>query len=200
MQASSCRLFRETMRTSGPQVMTSTMPYLGAICFAIAGFTCWVLCDSAIKLAGQSQLPNYEIVAFLGIFMVGVHLALRAFGKERRGSSGLSDRSGGFMVRASLDVINNLCVVVALQTPCLSRCSTCPRVHVTPPGGGSGKSVPKRAAGLAEGCRHSWLAFLAWWSPFLPITVQRNKRLDRRWLPAPPVRNCLLDRRWSGRG
>ncbi len=93
--------------------MTSTMPYLGAICFAIAGFTCWVLCDSAIKLAGQSQLPNYEIVAFLGIFMV-MFISLNAF-SQGEARELWPKRPKRLFIRASLDVINNLCVVVALR-------------------------------------------------------------------------------------
>jgi hypothetical protein len=42
---------------------------LGAIGFALAGFTFWVLADSSIKFVGQSGLPPYEMVAFLGLFM-----------------------------------------------------------------------------------------------------------------------------------
>jgi len=42
---------------------------LGAIGFALAGFTFWVLTDSSIKLVGQSGLPAYQMVAFLGLFM-----------------------------------------------------------------------------------------------------------------------------------
>lgn len=45
--------------------------HLEAICFAIAGFTSWVLCDNAVKFIGQSQIPIYEIVAFLGFSMAG---------------------------------------------------------------------------------------------------------------------------------
>jgi len=36
-----------------------------AIGFALAGFTCWVLADSIIKMIGSSRLPAYEVVAFL---------------------------------------------------------------------------------------------------------------------------------------
>ena len=41
-----------------------------AIGFALAGFTCWVLADSIIKMVGSSQLPAYEAVAFLGLFVI----------------------------------------------------------------------------------------------------------------------------------
>jgi drug/metabolite transporter (DMT)-like permease len=93
--------------------MKPTISHLGAICFAIVGFTCWVLCDSAIKLAGQSPLPNYEIVAFLGMFMamfISLYAWLRGEVKEL-----WPQRSGRLVVRGLLDLGNNLCVVVALR-------------------------------------------------------------------------------------
>ena len=50
-------------------VMRSSVSDLGAIGFAFAGFTFWVLTDTTVKLVGQSGLPPYEMVAFLGFFM-----------------------------------------------------------------------------------------------------------------------------------
>ncbi len=47
----------------------TTVSELGAIGYALAGFTFWVLADSSIKLVGQSGLPAYEMVAFLGLGM-----------------------------------------------------------------------------------------------------------------------------------
>ena len=41
-----------------------------AIGLALAGFTLWVLADSTIKLIGKSTLPAYEVIAFLGLFIV----------------------------------------------------------------------------------------------------------------------------------
>ena len=41
----------------------------GAIGFAVAGFTFWVLTDTCIKLVGQSSLPAYEVTGFLGLFI-----------------------------------------------------------------------------------------------------------------------------------
>ena len=40
---------------------------LGAIRYAVAGFTFWVLADSSIRLVGESGLPAYEMVTFLGL-------------------------------------------------------------------------------------------------------------------------------------
>jgi hypothetical protein len=53
---------------------------LKAIGFALAGFTFWVLTDTSIKLVGQSGLPPYEMVAFLGLFMA-VFLAMYGFAR-----------------------------------------------------------------------------------------------------------------------
>lgn len=73
----------------------------------------WVLCDSAIKLAGASRIPNYEIVAFLGIFIAMFVLAyalIRGDLKEL-----WPKRPRRLIFRAALDVGNNLFVVVALR-------------------------------------------------------------------------------------
>ena len=86
----------------------------GAILFAIAGFTCWVLCDSAIKLAGQSKLPNYEIIAFLGIFMAAF-ISMYAWWRGEIKDL-WPERPRRLIVRSCLDVGNNLCVVVAYGT------------------------------------------------------------------------------------
>jgi drug/metabolite transporter (DMT)-like permease len=93
--------------------MTSPVSHLGAVCFAIAGFTFWVLCDSVIKLAGRSRLPNFEIVAFLGAFMA-MFMVMYA---SSRGSwkDVWPRRPKRLVVRALLDVGNNLCVVIALR-------------------------------------------------------------------------------------
>ncbi len=87
--------------------------HCGAICLAIAGFTCFVLCDTAIKLAGQSNLPNYEIVAFLGVFM---SLLIALFAASQGDLKHLwPKRPARLLVRSLLDVGNNLCVVIALR-------------------------------------------------------------------------------------
>ena len=50
--------------------MQTSLSQLEAIGLAIAGFTLWVLTDTSIKFAGQYRLPAYEVVAFLGFFIV----------------------------------------------------------------------------------------------------------------------------------
>ncbi|MGA8043265.1 MAG: DMT family transporter [Terracidiphilus sp.] len=86
---------------------------LEAIGFALAGFTFWVLADSSIKLVGQSGLPAYEMVAFLGLFMA-IFLTLYAIGR-RQIQALRPHRLGRQVARACLDMANNVCVVIALR-------------------------------------------------------------------------------------
>lgn len=93
--------------------MRSSVSDLGAIGFAFAGFTFWVLADSTIKLVGQSGLPPYEMVAFLGLFMA---MFLGAYGIWRKDTQALRPRSlKRQILRACLDMANNVCVVIALR-------------------------------------------------------------------------------------
>lgn len=86
---------------------------LGAIGFALAGFTFWVLADSSIKLVGQSRLPSYEMVAFLGFFMAAF---LALYGLARGQVQALRPHSlTRQLLRACLDMVNNVCVVIALR-------------------------------------------------------------------------------------
>jgi drug/metabolite transporter (DMT)-like permease len=41
---------------------------LRAVGFAVAGFTSWVFGDTLMKIAGEADLPPYEVVAFLCLF------------------------------------------------------------------------------------------------------------------------------------
>jgi drug/metabolite transporter (DMT)-like permease len=86
---------------------------LGAIGFALAGFTFWVLADSSIKFVGQSGLPPYEMVAFLGLFMA---MFLGMYGLWQGQVEALRPhRLGRQVARACLDMANNVCVVIALR-------------------------------------------------------------------------------------
>lgn len=87
--------------------------HVRAIALAVSGFTLWVLADTTIKLVGKSQLPAYEIVGFLGMFMCAF-LALHAM--VRREIWVLwPTRPRRQLVRSCLDLTNDLCVVVALR-------------------------------------------------------------------------------------
>ena len=85
----------------------------GAIGFAVAGFTFWVLTDTCIKLVGQSALPAYEVTAFLGLFMA---LFMAAYALGRGEVRALwPDHLGRQMLRSCLDLGTNVSVVVALR-------------------------------------------------------------------------------------
>jgi drug/metabolite transporter (DMT)-like permease len=93
--------------------MKSSVSELGAIGLALAGFTFWVFTDSSIKFLGQSGLPPYEMVAFLGLFMsmfLGAYALVRGNPRVLR-----PQRVGGQLARACLDLGNNICVVIALR-------------------------------------------------------------------------------------
>ncbi|HEY6489153.1 MAG: DMT family transporter [Terracidiphilus sp.] len=85
----------------------------GAIGLALAGFTFWVLADTSMKLAGNSPLPAYEIVACQALVIAAAMLVRAALQGNLRG---LQPRSPARqVVRSGLDLTNNLCVVVALR-------------------------------------------------------------------------------------
>jgi drug/metabolite transporter (DMT)-like permease len=93
--------------------MNKPISHLGAICFAIGGFTSWVLCDSTVKLAGRSPLPTHEIVAFLGLFIA---FFLWLYALARREVWALWPKQPKpLIIRGLLDVINYFCVVIALR-------------------------------------------------------------------------------------
>ena len=81
--------------------------------FAFAGFTLWVLTDTSIKLLGQTGLPWYQVLAFLGLFMV-LFLAGRGLWKHDLGAL-RPHRLRPQFVRSALDLGNNICVIVALR-------------------------------------------------------------------------------------
>jgi len=91
----------------------STSPHLRGILLAFAGFTFWVLADTSIKIVGRSTLPAYEVLAFIGLFVsvsVVVYSGLRA--EIRRLKPAAPHHQ---LIRSLLDLVNNLCVVVALR-------------------------------------------------------------------------------------
>jgi drug/metabolite transporter (DMT)-like permease len=93
--------------------MNSSPSDLGAIGFAVAGFTFWVLADTSIKIVGRSGLPVYEVIAFLGLF---VALFLVGYTSWRRDLHALWPKHVlRQLVRSCLDLANNICVVIALR-------------------------------------------------------------------------------------
>ena len=86
---------------------------LQGIGFALAGFTMWVVADAGIKLAGESALPGYEIVAVQSVFLAGVLLAYRAARRDVRLLWPV--RPGRQLVRGCLDFGNVMGVAIALR-------------------------------------------------------------------------------------
>lgn len=84
-----------------------------AIALAIAGFTLWVLTDTAIKLVNQSGLPSYEVLAFLGLFMAFFMFVRGLWRRDLRAL--LPHKRRPQMLRCALDLGNNFCVVIALR-------------------------------------------------------------------------------------
>lgn len=80
---------------------------------AIAAFTCFVLADTCIKAAGRYSLPAYEIVSSVAVIEI---VLLAAFAIVRGRIRDLWPRSPVRpLLRAGLDLMNNLCVVIALR-------------------------------------------------------------------------------------
>ncbi len=86
---------------------------LQGIAFAVGGFTMWVVADAGIKLAGESVLPAYEIVAVESLFLAAILVAFRAMKRDVR--SLWPVRPGRQLVRGCLDFGNVIGVAVALR-------------------------------------------------------------------------------------
>ena len=84
-----------------------------AVALAVTAYTCWVLVDTTLKLAGASTLPLPELLAILGIATCA---AMAAWSVPRGRARALwPNRPGAQTVRALLDFGNALCVVIALR-------------------------------------------------------------------------------------
>ena len=66
-----------------------------------------------MKLVGRSALPAYQVIGFLGLFIAGF-LVLYTF-VRRETPSLWPKRPRRQLLRSTLDLVNNLCVVVALR-------------------------------------------------------------------------------------
>lgn len=93
--------------------MKKSVSELEAIGLALAAFTLWVLTDTTIKLVGQTGLPPWQVIAFLGLWMAGF---LLLHGLARGTARNLLPRDvPRQLVRALLDLGNNFGVVIALR-------------------------------------------------------------------------------------
>ena len=93
--------------------MKARASHIEAIGLAIAGFTFWVLTDSTMKLIGRSRLSPREILAFMGMVVCGALAAWTFARGEGRALRPVQPKRQ--MVRSCLDLINNVCVVIALR-------------------------------------------------------------------------------------
>ena len=93
--------------------MGTEISQLRAVGLALAGYTCWVLADTCLKIAGGVPAPPYELIGGIGVATVVLMLLVAAV---RRNFGALRGRSlRAQVLRACLDLANNLCVVVALR-------------------------------------------------------------------------------------
>ncbi len=93
--------------------MSSSVSQFKAVWLALAGYTCWVFADTCLKIVGATRLPVYEVIALVGLAEV---LLLLVLGLLRRDVRVLWPKQPMRQVlRASLDVANNVFVVIALR-------------------------------------------------------------------------------------
>ncbi len=89
------------------------MSHRRAVGLAVLAYTCWVLVDAGLKLVGASKVPLFEVIALLGLFTAGF---MGAWGLAHGRVRELWPRRPSHqMLRALLDLGNQLCVVVALR-------------------------------------------------------------------------------------
>src|ERR1700734_887735 len=90
-----------------------SLTHLQAIPLAVAGFTLWVLTDTAIKLVNQSHLPWFENLAFLGFFMAVFMFARALIRRDLRALRPHQLRPQ--LLRSALDIGHNICVITTLR-------------------------------------------------------------------------------------
>jgi drug/metabolite transporter (DMT)-like permease len=83
------------------------------VLFALATFTLWVLADTSIKVIGRSPLPAYEILAFMGLSVSGAVVLYASLRRQIKRLKPVNMRHQA--MRSLLDLVNNLCVIVALR-------------------------------------------------------------------------------------
>ena len=93
--------------------MPKAISQFAAVGLALSAYTCWVLADTSLKIAGRSGLPAYEVLAVVGLAEVVLLLLL---GGCRGGFRVLWPRQPRApLLRSCLDLGNNFCVVIALR-------------------------------------------------------------------------------------
>ncbi len=86
---------------------------LRGVFLAVAAFTCFVLADTCIKAVNAFRLPAYEIIACVAVSEM---VLLAGYSLFRGGLRILwPKRPARPLLRSGLDLVNNLCVVIALR-------------------------------------------------------------------------------------
>ena len=93
--------------------IASTVSDLEAVGLAVAGFTFWVLADTSIKMVGRYSLPAYEVLAFLGLCIVGILIVRGLWRRDLKAVWPKKPKRQ--LVRSCLDLANNFGVVIALR-------------------------------------------------------------------------------------
>ena len=93
--------------------MNAPMSQLEAVGLALAGYTFWVLADTSFKVAGASVLPAYEVTAFVGLATVLLMVARAVLARDLRALRPAHPVPQ--VLRSCLDLVNTLCVVIALR-------------------------------------------------------------------------------------
>lgn len=93
--------------------MDSSRTQLGGVLLAIMAFTCFVLADTCVKGLVRYHLPVYEVVSSVAL----LELLLLVGWAAARGRMGtlLPRRPLRPLLRSGLDLLNNICVVIALR-------------------------------------------------------------------------------------
>ncbi len=86
---------------------------LRGVLLALATFTFWVLADTSVKVIGRSSLPAYEILAFMGLSICGAVALYAALRRQIKRLRPVNPRHQA--MRSLLDLVNNLCVIIALR-------------------------------------------------------------------------------------
>lgn len=92
--------------------MSQPVFHLRAIFYALAGFTCWVMSDTFVKLAAETGAPKYEIMALAGpsgMAMIFIVTFLRNKTKKLRPA-----RPGKLATLAILGLGSYVCLLIAL--------------------------------------------------------------------------------------
>ena len=93
--------------------MNAPVSQLQAVGLALAGYTFWVLADTSFKMAGASNLPAYEVTAFVGLATVLLLVVRAVLTRDLRALR--PARPVPQVLRSCLDLANTLCVVIALR-------------------------------------------------------------------------------------